>query len=112
MTAIYTIGFLWGFWVLYVFTMAIYRAKLSKRLGKISTALALPFVLLAVIVDFVANMTVATVLFLDLPREPLVTARLQRYLSTCDVLGWRYILAKLICNNLLDIFDPTGNHCD
>jgi hypothetical protein len=109
-TAIYAIGFMWGFWVLYVFTMAIYRAKLSKRLGKVSMVLALPFVLLAVIVDFVANMTVATVVFLDVPRDLLVTARLQRYIR----LGysWRCRLAHAICHNLLDIFDPTGNHCD
>lgn len=132
MTAIYLVGFLWGFWVLYVFTMAVYRARLSGRLGKINTVLALPFVLLAVVVDFVTNLTIAWVVFWDRPRidwsnvepwlfsstarwitqvirELFVTTRLKRYMDGPD--SWRRKLAVWICDSLLDPFDPTGDHC-
>jgi hypothetical protein len=111
MIVLYSIGILWGFWALYVFTMAIYRAKLAGRLGKINTALALPFVLLAVFVDWAVNMTLATFIFMDLPQEKLVTARLKRYKALGPDAGWRYRAAVWICDGRLDIFDPSGDHC-
>jgi hypothetical protein len=100
---------LWGFWALYVFTMGVYRAKLDGRLKGLNLVFAFPIALLAVIVDFLFNMTLATVVFLELPRELLVTARLQRYMA--GPATWRRSIAVYTCDSVLDIFDPAGNHC-
>jgi hypothetical protein len=53
--------------------------------------------------------TIASLVFLELPREWLVTDRLQRHMHKS--IGWRFWLAKYICDHLLDVFDPSGNHC-
>ena len=102
--------FLWGFWALYILVMGIYRAHLSGRLSKAGYVLGLPWVALGYAVDVIAQYTVATLLFLDLPRrgEWLVTDRLIRYSGGT---GWRKLKADWICMHLLDVFDPSGNHC-
>jgi hypothetical protein len=102
-------GFLWMFWALFVFTMGIYRAVLADRLKGLNYVLALPIVVVAITVDVLANLVIAPIVFLDVPREFLVTSRLVRYMAGPS--GWRRTIAAFICDNMLDIFDPTGNHC-
>ena len=101
--------FLWALWGVYVLVMGLYRAHLSKRLGKVALVLSLPFVVLGFAMDFVANVFLASVIFLEPPREWLVTDRLQRHMTAA---AWRGRLARWICSQLLDVFDPTGAHCD
>ena len=100
----------WLLWAAYVLVMGIYRAHLAKRLGAFTTALALPWVLLGYALDVLVNLTAASVLFVELPGELLVTSRLQRHVDATAG-GWRHRLALWICDHLLDPFDPTGNHC-
>lgn len=107
--ALYTLGYLYAFWLAYIGVMGIYRAQLTKRLSPTTLTLLFPFVLLGLLMDVAANIVIAPVLFLDPPREWLVTSRLIRYLKTDT--GWRNKLAGAVCENLLDVFDPTGKHC-
>ena len=100
---------LWLFWGIYVLVMGVYRAHLSGRLGKIALILGLPIVVVGIILDIFVNIFIATFVFLDLPRELLMTNRMIRYRNT-DA-GWRAKLSQFICDHLLDIFDPSGNHC-
>lgn len=104
-----TVGFLWVFWGMYVLVMGIYRAHLSRRLHGLTLVLSLPFVAIGYLMDVFANLTVANFVFLELPHEWLVTDRLQRHMHKSK--GWRFWLAKYICDHLLDVFDPSGNHC-
>lgn len=101
---------LWVFWVFYVFTMGLYRAFLLGRLKGLSLLLASPFVVVAFLLDLIAQLTVFTVVFLDWPRHWLVTHRLRAYMRGPDT--WRRHLADYLCHHLLDPFDPTGAHCD
>jgi hypothetical protein len=89
--------------------MGIYRAHLDDRLTGINKTLAIPVVAVAIILDILANITIATVVFLDLPRELLITTRLQKYMKKDT--GWRKKIAKYLCDHILDPFDPRGNHC-
>jgi len=104
----YIILFVWAFWYFYVLVMGLYRAHLAGRLTPITTALAIPALVVGYAMDIVANITVASLLFKDIPREWLVTTRLKRY-QEGD--GWRKDWADWICTNLLDPFDPNGDHC-
>ncbi len=104
-----TLAYLWTFWAVYVLVMGIHRAHISKRLGPVTFCLSLPFVIIGLIMDAFANLTIAALVFFELPRELLVTARLQRYVG--QGAGWRFTIANWVCNNLLDVFDPSGNHC-
>lgn len=103
--------FLWVFWYAYILVMGLYRAHLARRLSPFAYALAFPALLVGYVMDVVAQYTLATVFFLDLPKrgEHLVTDRLKRYIAFDR--GWRQKKANWICTHLLDIFDPTGNHC-
>lgn len=104
-------AYLWVFWGLYVLVMGLYRAHLANRLTRFTYILSAPFLLVGYMVDVLTQFTVATAFFLDPPRngEWLVTDRLKRYVAEGQ--GWRYDKARFVCDHLLDVFDPTGNHC-
>lgn len=116
MAFLYTAGFLYLFWVMYIFIMGLYRAYLMNRLTPLMLALGSPFVLLGGLMDVFSNMTIASVLCLDVPREWLVTKRFEKYIryspTSTGLTLWRYRVAKWVCDNLLDPFDPDGNHCN
>ena len=95
-------------WCCYVLIMGLYRAHLSGNLVGANRVLAYPIVLFGLALDVFSNLA-ASVIFFDLPREFLVTGRLKRYQA--DQKGWRYRVAKYICDKILDVFDPTGDHC-
>jgi len=101
--------YVWVFWAGYVLIMGIYRAKLANRLTPVTLVLSAPFVILGFCIDVIANLVIAPIVFLDLPKELLVTTRLQRYIK--ENTDWRHSIAAYVCDNLLDVFDPTGNHC-
>ena len=99
----------WCLWALYIMVMGVYRAHLDKRLTPVTKVLAAPWVALGFAIDVLVNVTFASVVFLEPPWELLVTSRLQRHIQATT--GWRHRLATWICDRLLDVFDPTGNHC-
>lgn len=100
----------YALWLLYVLVMGLYRAKLQGRLSRVALVLGFPVYAIGYLLDVFVQMTVASVLFLELPREGLVTGRLTRHIKRGK--GWRRDLARWICFHLLDPFDPHGVHCD
>jgi len=111
-TIVATGAFLHAFFALYVVVTALYRAHLDKTMTKVGYILGYPLLILAGLVDVLAQFTIFTIVFVELPQELLVTDRLRRYLiGGGDVYGWRYRAAKYICSKLLDYFDPRGGHC-
>jgi hypothetical protein len=109
---LYPAAVLWIFYGLYVLVMGVYRAKLSGRLSKFSLLLLAPWVVIGWLMDVLVNVTIATVIFVDLPREKLVTDRLQRYIAQPNPKAlWRSTLAIWVCDHLLDVFDPNEDHC-
>lgn len=99
------------FWLLYLVVMGLYRAHLKGQLVGASKLLAYPVVIVGVLVDWLANMVLATIVFQELPGnlKELVTQRLARYIKEPEGRNQRW--AKAICVSLLDPFDPTGAHC-
>lgn len=109
---IFVIWFLYAFYGLYILVMGVYRAHLQKRLTRLNYILCFPWVLVGYLFDVFANVVIIPFIFLELPRETLVTTRLKRHLRTPeDERDWRYDLASLVCTKLLDIFDPYNAHC-
>lgn len=107
-----TLAALWAFWLLYVFTMGLYRAFLSGRLRGLPLVMAAPVVALAAVVDLLMQLTIFTLVFLDPPRHWLVTYRLRHYMAHLPPAHWRRRWADRLCHHLLDPYDPTGSHCD
>lgn len=103
------LGYLWLCWGLYVLVVGLYRSYLSKKLTRTTIFLSIPFVATGFIIDVISNFTIATLIFLEWPKEFLVTDRLVRHIKSKK--GWRCSLAQWICQHLLDPVDPSGSHC-
>lgn len=99
----------WVCWLGYILVMGLRRAQMTGRLSKWVLVLASPVIISAILLDVLVNLAVAPILFLDFPQELLLTSRLQRYNDGAD--GWRKTASTFICEHLLDVFDPSGDHC-
>jgi hypothetical protein len=102
MIVLYSIVALYILWMGYVFTMHI-RAQWDT-LHWSAKLLGGPPAMFSYFLDVVINLTLASVLFFDLPREATLTQRLHRYRT-----GWRNRVARFVCERLLNPFD--ANHC-
>lgn len=109
MIIIYSILAFWLLWVFYVAVMHLKKVRDTVGLTPASKVFGYPTLFVGLVLDCLINITVCTVLFLDLPRETLVTARLQRYVRGD---GWRKKAALWFGVELLNDFDPSGNHLD
>jgi hypothetical protein len=109
MIVIYILLALWVFWIFFLAVMSLYRAHLNKTISKTALILGYPVLVLGACIDFTMNFTLFSLIFLELPKEYMLTKRMQRYIATDT--GWRVKLSKFICNNLLNNFDASGKHC-
>lgn len=102
-------AFAYLLWVLYVFCMAMERAHLAGLVSPFAWALALPFIVFAIGLDVALNLTVACIVFAELPEygEWTISQRLNRLARDT---GWRGTLARWLARNLLDPYDSTGRH--
>lgn len=103
------IAFTYGFWLLFLAVMSLYRAYKLKTIGKLAFYLGYPAVIVGALIDVIFNVLIGTVLFLDWPREWLFTQRLIRY--KIAYFDWRNRIAVYICEELLDPFDIGQGHC-
>jgi hypothetical protein len=98
-------------WLLAVFYFAVMNIKRVRDRGELTPfmyAIGFPMLWIGLVLDLLANVLVFTVLFLELPREPLVTGRLKRhkYHGT----GWRHRLALFFERHLDPFDDKPGGH--
>ena len=98
---------LWSLWVFFLAVMSLKRAKDAGLLGFWSKVFGYPVLFIGLVLDFLCNVLVLTVLLFELPREGTVTSRLKRHNATGT--GWRKAVAAW-AEPLLDPYDPTGNH--
>lgn len=102
------IGLIYALWIFYLAVMNLQRARDANLLSRTAYVMGLPVLYAGLLIDFATNMLPMTILFVEMPREALVTARLTRHIN--DGEGWRKSLALWLCINLLDQFDPRGYH--
>ena len=105
---LYSFLCLYTLWVFYLAVMNLKRARDANELTGVAKLFGTPVLLVGLVIDAVADWTVCTALFLELPKEKTVTSRLKRHINSE---GWRSNIAAWICMNLLNKFDPSGNHC-
>lgn len=106
--ALYMLVFYW----LFVFSASAYQAWLNKKLSKLQIVLLLPPVLLLGVVDVIFNYTVASLVFMELPKsgEPLLSKRFQGY-NAIEGSSWKKAVAKYVCQKMLNIFIMSEDHC-
>lgn len=92
-------------WVYYVAIVRLYRDRAALRWP--AKIMAYAGAAVGVPLDILLNLA-ATVLLLDWPHEVTLSQRLSRLNNTG---GWRGDVARWVCAELLDPFDPRGSHC-
>lgn len=108
MIILYSLASIYVLWVMYLAVMALKRARDDKTISRTALALGYPLLFAGLALDVLVNVTLGSLLFAELPREGLVTARLTRHIERG--IGWRRKLALWITSTLLDAFDPRGIH--
>ena len=112
-------------WGMYLAVMNLIQAKDTiHELTWQAKVFAYPLAIAGIIMDFLTNLFVGSIMFVDVPREWLLTERLQRYLEDMDEYydglaknqptsldKWRWTAALWVCTHLLDPFDARGYHC-
>lgn len=73
----------------------------------LATIAAYPALVVGLLLDLIVNTFVATLIFVELPREFTVSARLTRHSEST---GWRQRVAIAIRTALLDNIDQNGVH--
>ena len=101
------LGSTYALWIFYLAVMGLKRAKDAGLLSNTAKALGYPVLIVGYVLDCFVNVTVMTVLLLELPKETTVTARLSRHNKSVD--GWRKAVA-VWAEPLLDPYDPSGDH--
>lgn len=104
---IYAFLCLYTLWVFYLAVMTLKRARDANLLTKTATVFGVPVLVIGLILDFIANVFVMSLILLELPKETTVTARLKRHNK--ESTGWRLSIVKW-AEPLLDPFDPSGDH--
>lgn len=100
------------FYYLFVFAMAIYRAYLNKVLKKWQYVVFAPPLLILVFMDYFFNYTIAVIGFWQWPPKGDYTLsdRMQTY-HNAEPNTKRGKFSAFVCDDFLNLFDPTGKHC-
>lgn len=93
-------------WVHYLAIMNLKRNR--RKLTPFAKFWAYNAIFIGYPLDIALNL-VMSVPMLDFPRELLFSAKCERLLEEG---GWRGKIAAFFCRNMLDPFDPSGEHCD
>jgi len=105
-----SIGSMYLLWIFYLAVMNIKRVYDAGKLHGFAFVLGAPVLLIGLALDTFVNWVVMTVVFLEFPKEMLVTSRLKRHWETAPK-SWRGKFARRFSNILLDEFDD-GDHLD
>lgn len=102
-------GFLmiYSLWLFYLAVMNLKRVKDLGKLTKPALVLGYPILIAGYLLDVICNLTVFTVLLLELPSQLTVTSRLSSHVNDDT---WRGSVARWFGKHLLDQFDPSGTH--
>ena len=94
-------------WVHYVAVMRLMQVRDAGHLTTAMKAIGYPALVVGLLLDLIVNTVVATLIFLEMPKEWTVSARLTRHSEST---GWRQRVAIAIRSALLDNIDPNGVH--
>jgi hypothetical protein len=101
------LGATYALYVFYAAVMNIKRVRDAGKLTWVGKALGYPTLVIGLVLDLFVNLTLMTIVLLELPREFTVTARLKRHHK--ESTGWRLAVVKFF-EPVLDPLDPSGDH--
>lgn len=93
-------------WVFFLAVMMLRHARDAGRMPKPTVPFAYFVLAIGYALDVMLNLA-SSILFIELPREILFTARISRHIR--EGKGWRKKLATWFCDGFLNPFD--AGHC-
>ena len=106
--AAYSLLAFWALWVLFLAVMNLGQAKAEGKLRGFALWAGYTVLALGLLVDLVVQVLVASILWLEFPRELTVSERVARLCKHGS--GWRLRLALWFRAVLLSPFDRSGGH--
>lgn len=105
-------GLTYALWLFYLAAMNLLRVYRLGTMKLPAKVFGVPIMVIAVLIDWLANWTIFTVLCLQFPVhwQELVTGRLKRYKDDNRERTFRRTLSAWLASDLLDQFDPSGRH--
>ena len=101
------LGATYALYVFYAAVMNIKRVRDAGQLTWMGKVLGYPTLVIGLLLDLFVNLTLMTIVLLELPRELTVTSRLKRHHKESK--GWRLAVVKFF-EPILDPLDPSGDH--
>lgn len=98
----------WSLWVLFLAVMNLGQAKAEGKLHGFALYAGYTVLAVGLLVDLIVQVLVASLLWLELPREWTVSERVARLCKSGS--GWRQKLALWFRDVLLAPFDRSGGH--
>lgn len=96
-------------WVFYLATMNLEIVAKSGKMTRTAKLLSMLPRFLAALLNGCLNITLATLMFFDLPREMYFSHRLRRYCTNPKYIGtWRHKMALFFARQLLNPHDLHG----
>lgn len=105
---LYGLASLWALWVLFLAVMNLKQSQDAGQLRGFALYAGHTVLFVGLLVDLFVQLTVATVIWLELPRELTVSERVDRLVRTGH--GFRHDLAMWFRKTLLAPFDRSGGH--
>ena len=106
---LWTLLCIYALWPLYVFVMAMLRARVDGTTTATAWILTFPLVISAITLDIALNYTVFALLTWDFPKKGEYTFS-QRLKRLANGGGWKQAAARWLAKTLLDPYDPTSDH--
>ncbi len=103
--------FFGSFYVLWIFFLGVTNISQAGAEGTLTPTakkLGWPIIFVGTWLDYFVQYVPATLLFFELPREPMLSGRVARLIATGS--GWRQRLAVWFRDTLLKPFDRSGAH--
>jgi len=104
-----SLGLFYATWFFYLAIMNLKRARDNDTLTPAIKVLGFPLTIVGALCTTALNIIVGTLIFLEPPRELAFTDRLKRHWRS-KRWTWRKRVSDWIFTNLLDTFDPDGDH--
>ena len=108
MTFLLAIPCIYMLWTIYAAMMRLRQVRDAGKLTFAMKVLGYPVLCFGLILDFILNVVIGSILFIEFPREYTMSARLWRHSQESK--GYRQVLAEWLRVNLLDAIDPAGVH--
>ena len=103
----YSLLAFWILWIFYLAVMNLSRARDAGTLSKSALYLGTPVLVIGLVLDFLINVFIMSLVLFELPKEGTVTSRLKRHFKNST--GWRLTIVKWF-KSILDPYDPNGSH--